>query len=287
MAEKTTQRKRRRTPWLTTVEAARYMRMTDAAEVEALVEARKLRPDGRAGQAGTFLFLTATLDRYVRSLVREGRKLTRPKEPRAPSVRRSVATGVAKGRALRPAVAALPAPKRSAAAQVQTPIEGQCKTGTRGRSNIGVAVGSIKGYCEALWQAVETGHAGKRAQELAARQPELEPEKQLALQQDTQAYRDVLTAAAKQGQAVRDAWRAAQGWVDPKADGPLPRVRPSSVGNRERVVPVRGSQEVMRGRSYRDLLREATAEALGEDPVAAVLVKRRGPKTRLGALPGG
>ncbi|MFZ4580771.1 MAG: hypothetical protein ACOYOB_20510, partial [Myxococcota bacterium] len=278
MAEKTTQRKQRRTPWLTTVEAARYMRMTDAAEVEALVEARKLRPDGRAGQAGTHLFLTATLDRFVRSLVREGRKLTRPEGPRAPSVRRSVATGVVKGRALRPAAAALPAPKRSAATRTPVPqkaagaeldlqVQGQCKTGTRGRSNIGVAVGSIKGYCEALWQAVETGHAGKRAQELAARQSELEPEKQLALQQDTQAYRDALTAAATQGQAVRDAWRKAQGWVDPKADGPLPRVRPSSFGNRERVVPVRGSQDVMRGRSYRDLLREATAEALGEDPV--------------------
>ncbi len=52
-------------PWLTAAEAAMYLRLASVAELMELVVSGELRPDGRVGTSGGYLFRPATLERFV------------------------------------------------------------------------------------------------------------------------------------------------------------------------------------------------------------------------------
>jgi hypothetical protein len=67
-------------PWLTTEEAAIYMRLGSGSSVRSLMARGELVPDARTGRRGSFLFLTATLDRYLMSQV-----LPRDRRPEVPA----------------------------------------------------------------------------------------------------------------------------------------------------------------------------------------------------------
>jgi hypothetical protein len=63
--------------WLTTEEAAEYLRLAGPSSIRAAVQRGLLRPDGKNGSRGSYLFRVETLDRYAMSFVPP------PKVPRA------------------------------------------------------------------------------------------------------------------------------------------------------------------------------------------------------------
>ncbi|MBT9560996.1 MAG: helix-turn-helix domain-containing protein [Myxococcales bacterium] len=54
-------------PYLTTDEAAQYLRLSGGSSVRALVQRGLLAPSGRVGTRGAYLFLRAELDRFLRA----------------------------------------------------------------------------------------------------------------------------------------------------------------------------------------------------------------------------
>lgn len=74
-------------PWLTTEEAAIYMRLASGSSVRTLMARGELVPDARCGRRGTFLFLTATLDRFLISQV-QPRERRPPVPAKGPAARR-------------------------------------------------------------------------------------------------------------------------------------------------------------------------------------------------------
>ncbi len=50
-------------PWLTTAEAAAYLKLGNASSIRSLIWRRDLRPDGQVGR--TFVFRAETLDAYA------------------------------------------------------------------------------------------------------------------------------------------------------------------------------------------------------------------------------
>lgn len=59
--------------WLTTHEAAAYLRLGNASSVRSAIARGLLKPDGQNGQRGTYLFRTETLDAYATAWVKENR----------------------------------------------------------------------------------------------------------------------------------------------------------------------------------------------------------------------
>lgn len=55
--------------WLTTEEAAEYLRLAGPSSIRAAVQRGLLRPDGKNGSRGSYLFRVETLDRYAMSFV--------------------------------------------------------------------------------------------------------------------------------------------------------------------------------------------------------------------------
>lgn len=59
--------------YFTTQEAAEYTRVGNASTVRAWVQRGILRPDGRSGPKGSYLFLQATLDAFVARCAEAGK----------------------------------------------------------------------------------------------------------------------------------------------------------------------------------------------------------------------
>ena len=58
-----------KSPYLTTSEAAAYLRLAGRSSINSLVRRGELIPDGRRGRRGTWLFLRKTLDAWTKRWV--------------------------------------------------------------------------------------------------------------------------------------------------------------------------------------------------------------------------